>query len=305
MDSISHFFVALEQIANHAGSARFEPEAGSAAENVMDLQEIVEKWPQVETFILHTAIALVIFIVGWLLSKWANAMSLRIFARRKFDPAMSRFLASLVQYAVLAAAVIAALDRAGVPSTSFVAILGSAGLAIGLALQGSLGNFASGVMILFFRPFTLNDVVTIAGHTGRVEEIGLFATTLVTPDNETIIVPNSQVTGGSITNLTALGKRRARIEVGVAYGTQIDHAISVLRAAADASPLVLKDPDPAIILAGLGASSVDFAILVWAENANFGAMQHQVRHAVYEALHRAKIDIPFNQIVVHQADAAS
>ena len=175
----------------------------------MNFEDFLKQWPQAETFLIHVALAFLIFVVGWTASKWANSLALRAFERRKLDPAMSRFLASLVQYGVLAAAVIAALDRTGVPSTSFVPILGSAGLAIGLALQGSLGNFASGVMILLFRPFTLNDAVSVAGHTGRVEEIGLFATTLITPDNETIIVPNAQVTGGSIVNLTALGRRRS------------------------------------------------------------------------------------------------
>ena len=271
----------------------------------MDIQQFFEAWPQAQDFFINTATALLIFIIGWIASKWANSLAASVLRRRKVDEALSRFLAAIAQYAVLAAAVIASLDQAGVPSTSFVAVLGSAGLAIGLALQGSLGNFASGVMILLFRPFTLEDVITIAGHTGRVEDIGLFATKLVTPANETIIVPNAQVTGSSIINLTTRGHRRAKIEVGVAYGADVNQVMEVLKSAASQCDLVLADPEPGVVFTGLGASSLDFAVMVSANNSDFFPMQHQVRQAVYNALNAANIEIPFNQIVVHQVEPTS
>lgn len=143
--------------------------------------------------------------VGWVASKWAHRLLLKVCLRRKIDEALARFAASIVRYLVLAAAVIAALGKVGIESTSFIAILGAAGLAVGFALQGSLSNFASGVLMLLIRPVDIGQRVTVAGHTGVIEEIGLFATTLSTPDNETIITPNAKITDGSIINYAKIG----------------------------------------------------------------------------------------------------
>lgn len=269
--------------------------------DLKQLEELAGKWPQAQDFIINAATALGIFIVGWIVSKWVCALVGRILEGRKVDRALSGFLASIVRYLVLAMAVIAALDRAGVPSTSFVALLGSAGLAVGLAMQGTLGHFSSGVMILFFRPFTIDDVVTVDGNTGTVTDIGLFATTLLTPANETVIVPNGSITGSTIINLTRQGHRRAKIEIGAAYGCDVDQVKSILLQAAKGCDKVLQDPAPGVALTGLGASSVDFTVLVSAKNEDFVAFQGEVRQALYDALNKAGIDIPFSQIVVHQA----
>lgn len=247
--------------------------------------------------------AIVIFAIGWMASKWANLVILSIARGRQLDEALSRFVAAIAQYAILAAAFIAALGAVGVETTSLVAIFASAGLAVGLALQGSLANFASGVMILFFRPFNLGDVINAGGHTGEVKDIGLFATTMQNPGNDKIIVPNAAITGGSIINHTAAGTRRGSIDVGVAYGSDVGKVIEVLQAAASSADCVLDTPAPAIALVGLGASSVDFQIHCWANCADYLAMMHNVRRAAYEGLNEAGIDIPFNQIVVHRADA--
>lgn len=144
-------------------------------------------------------------LVGWVASKWAHRLLLKVCLRRKIDEALARFAASIVRYLVLAAAVIAALGKVGIESTSFIAILGAAGLAVGFALQGSLSNFASGVLMLLIRPVDIGQRVTVAGHTGVIEEIGLFATTLSTPDNETIIIPNAKITDDSIINYAKIG----------------------------------------------------------------------------------------------------
>lgn len=246
-------------------------------------------------------IALVILITGWILSKWTHRLIVKVFEKRKLDEALGRFLGGIGQYTVLAAAFIAALGAVGVETTSLVAVFASAGLAIGLALQGSLANFASGVMILFFRPFTLNDVINAGGHVGRVDDIGVFATTLVTPDNEKIIVPNGAIMGGSITNYTARGTRRGGIEVGVAYGADAPTVMAILDKAAQRCELVLADPAPAVAFVGLGASSIDFKVLAWAKAGDYFPMLGQVRQAIYEDLNAAGIDIPFQQVVVHQA----
>lgn len=272
--------------------------------DLTQIESLAEKWPQAQDFVINAATALAIFIVGWIASKWISSMVGRLLEKRKVDKALTRFLASMIQYLVLALACIAALDRAGVPSTSFVAILGSAGLAVGLAMQGTLGHFSSGVMILIFRPFTIDDVITVSGHTGLVKDIGLFATTMFTPINETIIVPNGSITGDTIVNHTREGHRRAKIEIGAAYGCDIEQVKKVLHKAASDCSMVLKDPAPAVAVTGLGASSVDFTVLVSAKNEDYIPFQSQVRQALYDALNNANIEIPFNQIVVHQAPAS-
>ncbi|TPV93553.1 MAG: mechanosensitive ion channel [Myxococcales bacterium FL481] len=252
-------------------------------------------------FFQSLAAALAMLVGGWIVAKWLAKLALSMLRRRKLDEAVARFLASLIQWALLAAAVIAALNTAGIETTSFVAVLGSAGLALGLALQGNLGHFASGVMLLMFRPFTTGDVVTVAGSTGSVEEIGLFATTLVSPDNETIIVPNGAITSNKVINLTARGTRRGAVEIGLAYGTKIEDAIRVLTEAVEGADLVLKDPAPGVLFVGFGASSIDFKITAWTQAPDYLAMLHGLRERIYNALNEAGIDIPYQQIVVRNA----
>ena len=246
-------------------------------------------------------LAIVILSLGWLASKWAYLIILSASRGRQLDEALSRFVASLTQYAILAAAAIAALGAVGIETTSLIAIFASAGLAIGLALQGSLANFASGMLILFFRPFDLGDLICAGGHEGIVKDIGLFATTVCTPANSKIIIPNSAITSGSIINHTVEGTRRGTIEVGVAYGSDVEAVIAVLMAAAKGAEGVRDEPAPAVALMGLGASSVDFAVHCWSTSTDYLDMLHNVRRAVYDGLNEAKIDIPFNQLVVHKA----
>ncbi|MEM6994053.1 MAG: mechanosensitive ion channel family protein [Myxococcota bacterium] len=255
--------------------------------------------------IVGAAKAILIFAMGWVVSRWTATLTLGALRRRKIDEAVARFMSSLAQYAVLAATVVAALSAVGVQTTSVVAIIGAAGLAVGLALQGTLGHFASGVMLLVFRPFTVADVITAGGHTGKVEEIGLFATTLLTPDNLRITIPNGAVTGGSITNITVMGTRRIAIDVGIAYGEDPDHASKTILAAVSKVEGVLVDPEPAVALASFGASSVDLKVFVWAQSAAFLAVAHDCRVAIYGALNDAKIEIPYNQLVVHNASSAN
>ena len=247
-------------------------------------------------------IALTIFVVGWIGSKWGNRLMIGLFRRRNLDEALGRFLAGMLQYTILAATVIAALGAVGVETTSLLAVFASAGLAVGLALQGTLGNFASGVMILFFRPFQLGDVVTAGGHTGTVNDIGMFATSMTTPDNQRIIIPNSAITGGSIVNITTLGTRRGAVDVGVAYGADLKKVQEVLLEATKSLDIVLKDPEPGVAFVEMAASSLNFRIVCWCNSSDYMGMLHEVRSAAYNALNKAEIEIPFNQIVVHKAD---
>lgn len=247
-------------------------------------------------------IVVVTLIVGWIVAKWMERAVRTMLQKAKTDEALGRFLGSLARYAVLAATVIAALGAAGIKTTSVVAIFASAGLAVGLALQGSLANFAAGVMILFFRPFVLGDFVTAGGSTGTVHDIGIFATTLLTPNNETVIIANKSITGATVTNYTRQGTRRGAIDVGVAYGSKLEEVIPILEKAARKSDLVLDDPAPAIAFVSLGASSLDCKVFAWCKAADYLAMLHQVRVNVYDELNAAGIEIPFQQIVVHQAE---
>ena len=187
-----------------------------------------EQLASFSTLIVDVASAILIFIAGWIVSKWASAGLAGIMRKKSVDEALTRFLASLGQYAVLAATIIVALGTVGVETTGLVALLATAGLAVGLALQGTLSNFAAGVMILLFRPFTIGDKISAGGHTGSVKDIGLFATVLLTPENERIILPNSSITAGSITNFTVEGTLRGTIEVGVAYGCDVAKATGVM-----------------------------------------------------------------------------
>lgn len=267
----------------------------------MQAMEVPESLKAYLPFAQALAVTLAILVGGWIGSKWAQRLVLAAFRNRKLDEALGRFVASIAQYTVLTATVIAALGAVGVETTSLVAVFASAGLAVGLALQGSLANFASGVMILFFRPFDLGDKVTAGGHTGAIEDIGIFATTMITLDNETIIIPNSGITGGSIVNHTSRGTVRGTIEVGVAYGADVAQVIPVLQQAAGKGQGVLTDPGPAVAFVGLGASSLDFKVFAWSTPQDYLDMLHSVRIEVYNALNAAGIEIPFNQIVVHNA----
>lgn len=264
-----------------------------------DWQNLDTYWP----LIIKVGTALLILFIGWIASKWANRLVLKAFRARKLDEALGRFIGSMAKYAVLAAAVISALGRVGVQAASLITIFATAGLAVGLALQGSLSNFASGVMILLFRPFDIDDKVEIAGATGTVKDIGIMATTILTPDNHRIIVPNSSVLGGNIINYTVEGKIRGTVSVGVAYGSDVVKVQEILLKAAKRVGVVLDDPAPAVAFVGLGASSLDFNVMAWATPGNFLAMLAEVRTAVYDDLNAAGIDIPFNQIVVHKAEA--
>lgn len=278
--------------------------AEAAKEAPRSMEEILQGFLSPENLIdlaTQAATVLVIFVIGWILSKWISSLVLKAVRRANVDEALSRFFASIAQYAVLIFAITAALGKAGIETTSVAAVIAAAGLAVGLALQGSLGNFASGVLLLFFRPFTIGDRVTAGGHTGRVEDIGLFATTLSTPANERIILPNSTVTGDAITNHTASGKIRATIGAGVAYGADIDQVCQILLDAAEAADLVLDDPEPASAFVDMAASSLNFVVHCWAEPANFVAMQHNVRREIYNRLNAAGVEIPFDQLVVHRA----
>jgi len=213
--------------------------------------------------------------------------------KARIDEALSRFLSSIAQYVVLAAALITALGKVGVETTSLVALLASAGLAVGLALQGSLSNFAAGVMILFFRPFALGDRIQAAGQNGTVQDIGIFVTTLLSPNLERIIVPNSAIIGGCITNYSSEGRLRAEIKLTVPYGCDLDDVQAVVLEAVKHAEYVLADPAPTILFANLAESGLELIVAPYAKAPHYANMVNNAKRAVYEAVGKARFRTPF------------
>ncbi|MFK7760330.1 MAG: mechanosensitive ion channel family protein [Phycisphaerales bacterium] len=252
-----------------------------------------------ETIGQPVALALVLIIAVVIGAGWIRRMVLKACRKANVEETLARFLSNMVRYLVLFAGGIAILGTLGIETTSFAAVLAAAGFAVGMALSGMLGNVAAGVMLLFFRPFKVGDVVSAGGTTGKVVEIGLFTTAFDTPDNKRIIVPNGGIFGDTIENVSFHDTRRVDVAVGTDYGADIDKTRAVLLEAAKASPSVLQDPEPAIVLANLGGSSIDWEVRVWAKSSDYFPVKDGVTRDVKYALDNAGIGIPFPQMDVH------
>ncbi|MGC3940031.1 mechanosensitive ion channel family protein [Roseobacter sp. EG26] len=246
--------------------------------------------------------AIAILIVGWMLSAWLQrrirAMGLK---HAHLDDMLFDFLSSIVRYVVLGFTLLFVLNTFGVQTTSVVAIIGAAGLAIGLALQGTLSNIAAGVMLILFRPIRLGDFVDVGGTMGTVKAITLNFTELADVSNVQVIIPNSQVWGNVITNYSSNPTRRAEWTFGVGYGVNLADAERIIRDTIMADPRSKSDPEPFIQVNNLGASSVDFLVRVWVDAAEFFAYQADMKRAVKEALDAGDIDIPFPTTTIVQA----
>jgi small conductance mechanosensitive channel len=253
----------------------------------------------------HALAAAVILALGWLVAGWARRLTRLAMTRGEVDAALVPFITKLVYYALLAVTVVAALNRLGVATTSVVAIFGAVGLALGLALQGTLSNFASGVMLLIFRPFDLGDFVEAGGTTGVVLEIGVFSTTLRTPDNVKIVVPNKQIYDTTISNYQGFDTRRIDLVMGIAYDDDIKTALSAIREIVTGDERVLADPEPQIAVSNLGDSSVDIVVRPWCATADYWDLRFDLTHRLKEGLEAAGCSIPFPQrdVHVHRHDA--
>jgi small conductance mechanosensitive channel len=248
--------------------------------------------------------ALIILVIGRMAAGWARRITRKMLENGEVDETLIPFLGKLVYYAILAVVVIAALHRIGVATTSVVAIFGAAGLAIGLALQGTLGNFASGVMLLVLRPFNLGDFIDAGGTAGTVEEIGVFATTLNTPDNIRIVVPNTQIAGGTISNYTGNDTRRIDLVMGIGYDDNIQTAVDTIRRIVTAHDLVLADPTPVIEVSNLGDSSVDIVVRPWCKTEDYWKIRFDLTRSLKEGLEAAGCSIPYPQRDVHMYQVA-
>lgn len=252
------------------------------------------------TYGLSIVGATAILIVGWIASGWISHMVGRALSRLpRVDDMLRGFVASLVRYFILAITVIAVLGQFGVQTTSLIAVLGAAGLAIGLALQGTLSSLAGGAMLLLFRPFKVGDFIEASGHSGTVKALTLFTTELATPDNVRIVVPNTDLWGKAIRNFSANPTRRMDVMVGMSYNDDIDKAIAVCQEVAAADSRILADPAPLVYVNDLGDSSVNLGVRVWCAAADYWAVRSDTTKAVKQAFDRAGLSIPFPQRDVH------
>jgi small conductance mechanosensitive channel len=243
--------------------------------------------------------ALLIFVIGVWIAKRIQKLLVAVMKKKKVDDTLQTFLENLVYILLMIVIVLAALSALGVETTSFIAILGAAGLAIGLALQGTLGNVGSGVVLISFRPFKAGDFVTAGGETGTIGSITLFATTLLTPDNKVITIPNSTIAGGNITNFSAKETRRLSLVFSIGYGDDLKLAKSVLQEIITSDPRVLSDPAPFVGVLELGESSVDFAFRPWVKSEDYWDVHFDMQEKVKLTFDEKGISIPFPQMDIH------
>jgi small conductance mechanosensitive channel len=230
----------------------------------------------------------------------------RLMKKGNVDPTLTKFAISMAKIALMTFIIISALGALGVQTASFIAIIGAAGLAVGFALQGSLSNFASGVMLIIFRPFKSGDYVEAGGTSGSVESIQIFNTTLKTPDNKVVIVPNSQITSDKIVNYSAMDKRRIDLVFGIGYDDNIKKAKDILEKIIAEDDRILKDPAPVVAVLELGDSSVNFAVRPWFNTADYWAVFFDITEKVKLTFDDNNISIPYPQrdVHIHQLPAA-
>jgi small conductance mechanosensitive channel len=256
-------------------------------------------WELITIYGLKILAALVIFIVGRWVAKGFRRLLKRVMKNRNIDPTLISFGSNLVYVLVLAFFIIAALNQLGIQTASFVAVIGAAGLAIGLALQGSLANFAAGFLLIIFRPFRVGDYIEGAGTAGTVEDIQIFTTTLKSPDNKMIIIPNAKMTGDNIVNWTAKGTRRVDMVMGIGYDDDIDKAKGIMEKIVAEDPRILKDPPPTIAVVELADSSVNFVVRPWVKVEDYWDVYFELTEKIKKQFDAEGVSIPFPQRDVH------
>jgi small conductance mechanosensitive channel len=256
-------------------------------------------WVLLTIYGLKVIAAIAVFIVGRWIAKALTTFTEKVMNKRQVDPTITPFVANFIYIALLVFVVLAALGQLGIQTTSFIAVIGAAGLAIGLALQGSLSNFAAGFLMIIFRPFKVGDFIEGAGVAGTVETIHIFTTQLLTPDNKTVIIPNAGLTAGNITNYSAKGTRRVDLVMGIGYGDDIDHAKKVIMDVLSKDERILKDPATTIGVVELADSSVNFAVRPWVATGDYWDVYLNLTENIKKSFDAEGISIPFPQRDVH------
>ena len=260
------------------------------------LNKLIERG---STFGIKLIAAIAIFIIGRIIAKGIRKLIVKVMDKRKVDKTISSFISSLTFSALLVFVILAALSQLGIQTTSFMAIIGAAGLAIGLALQGSLSNFASGFLIILFKPFKVGDYVDAGGVSGIISKISVFTTEINSLDNKKIIVPNSQIMNGTIINYTAEKTRRVDLVFGVGYNSDLKRVKDILLGIIEKHELIQKNPEPFIRLGNLNDSSLDFTVRVWTKTENYWDVFFDLTEQAKEEFDKNGINIPFPQMDVH------
>ncbi|GMR00947.1 MAG: mechanosensitive ion channel [Gammaproteobacteria bacterium] len=258
----------------------------------------------IETYVLpwgiNIVMALAIFLLGKFVVKMLVKFSKKLMVKAKVDSILINFIASIINTILLLFVVIAALDQLGVETTSLIALIGAAGLAVGLALQGTLQNLASGVMLIIFRPFNSGDFVEAAGVAGVIEEIGIFTTTMRSGDNREIIIPNGKIFGGTIVNYSKRSTRRVDMVFGIGYDDDIKKAKEIISKILEEDERVLKDPAPLVAVAELADSSVNFNVRPWCKTEEYWNVYSDMHEKIKLAFDAEGISIPYPQMDIHQ-----
>ena len=254
---------------------------------------------------IRIGIALAIFIVGRWIARWLTNMVRKVMTRSNMDEMLIKFLGNIIYMVLLLAVVLAALDNLGIQTTSLLAVFGAAGLAVGLALKDSLSNFSSGVMIILFRPFKVGDFIEAGGASGVVEEVRIFATIMKTGDNREIIVPNSQIYSGSITNYSARATRRIDLVFGIGYDDDIAKAKQIMDDIMKQDDRILADPAPAVAVGELADSSINFNVRPWVNSGDYWPVRADLLEKIKLAFDANGISIPYPQQDVHMHEAAN
>ena len=248
---------------------------------------------------INIAMAIAIYVIGKIVVGLLLSVFRRVMAKSKYDDMLVDFLEAIISAILMLFVIVASLDQLGVDTTSLVAILGAAGLAIGLSLQDSLKNFAAGVMLLLFKPFKAGDFVEAGGTAGSIKKIGIFTTTMTTPDNKEIIVPNGNIYSGNITNYSAKETRRVDMVVGIGYDADLLKAKQILQEMVSADERILAEPAPTVAVSELADSSVNFVVRPWVNAADFWGVKFDFTEAVKLRFDQEGISIPFPQMDVH------
>ncbi len=244
-------------------------------------------------------IAIIIFILGRFLARWCTTLIKKTLNTTGIDTTLSRFLCNTIYYALLTTVILASADQLGIKTTSFIAILGAAGLAVGLALKDSLSNFASGIMLIFFQPFKTGDAVTCGDVTGKVDQINIFSTILLTFDNKKIIIPNNSITNNVITNISAMPTRRIDLVIGISYDDDIIKVKNLLKEIIQSDNRILEEPATTIAVSELGDSSVNLIIYPWVKTADYGPVRFYLLEKIKLEFDQEGISFPYPQQDVH------
>lgn len=256
-----------------------------------------------ERFILEhgpkALLAIVVLVVGlWVIGMLGRAIA-RMMRKRDLDPSLIPFMRGMVTILLKVMLVISVVQMVGVETTSFVAVLGAAGLAVGMALSGTLQNFAGGVMVLVFKPYKVGDFIEAQGHSGTVHAIQIFNTILKTPDNKTVILPNAPVSSGALVNYSTEAQRRVDLTFGIGYGDDIDKARQVIGALIEKDARILREPAPQVVVGELADSSVNFTVRLWVNKADYWGVHFDITEQVKKGFDAQGISIPFPQMEVH------